>query len=350
MRYLFLEIRSCNERNICELGYVITDDKFNILEKKDFTINLENKFNLTRRHDGRDLYHCDHESTYYRSNNFPYFYEDIKKLIEYPDQLIVGHSISNCANFLKIACRRYNLNPINFKFFDSKKMYSVFTNLRKNISLEKACEKFNVEEPKYLHKNGVDPELTMNLVRKMCKQLDCSLEKLIELCDSCSEKNDVNQLSYDDFERNQPKRNEESSCISNNNIRGNNYMMFLEFLFEVKPQGDIIKSSLNGKSICISINYEIYHFKEMLSLVQLLANHNAKYKLVASESDLYVTYDDLDEEGNCKCCSRLKYVNDEIAEGKKIKIISFDELLKILNVSEEELSMMPFPDLSSSYN
>ena len=97
-------------------------------------------------------------------------------------------------------------------------MYSVFTNLRKNISLEKACEKFNVEEPKYLHKNGVDPELTMNLVRKMCKQLDYSLEKLIELCDSCSEKNDVNQLSYDDFERNQPKRNEESSCISNNNI------------------------------------------------------------------------------------------------------------------------------------
>ena len=151
-------------------------------------------------------------------------------------------------------------------------------------------------------------------------------------------------------ERNQPKRNEESSRISNNNIRGNNYMMFLQFLSEVKPQGDIIKSSLNGKSICISINYEIYHFKEMLSLVQLLANHNAKYKLVAAESDLFVTYDVLDEEGNPKCCSRLKYVNDEIAEGKKIKIISFDELLKILNVSEEELSMMPFPDLSSSYN
>ena len=58
----------------------------------------------------------------------------------------------------------------------------------------------------------------------------------------------------------------------------------------------------------------------------------------------------LDEEGNPKCCSRLKYVNDAIAEGKSIKIISFDELLKILNVSEEELSMMPFPDLSSSYN
>ena len=58
-------------------------------------------------------------------------------------------------------------------------------------------------------------------------------------------------------ERNQQKRKEKSSCISNNNIRGNNYMMFLEFLSKVKPQGEIIKSSLNGKSICISISVEI---------------------------------------------------------------------------------------------
>lgn len=42
-------------------------------------------------------------------------------------------------------------------------------------------------------------------------------------------------------------------------------------------------------------------------------------------------------------------VNDAIAEGKDIKIISFDELLKILNVTDEELSTMPFPDASSFY-
>ena len=34
MRYLFFDIECCNGRNICEFGYVITDDKFNILEKK----------------------------------------------------------------------------------------------------------------------------------------------------------------------------------------------------------------------------------------------------------------------------------------------------------------------------
>ena len=74
MRYLFFDIECCNGRNICEFGYVITDDNFNILEKKDFIINPENKFNLTGRPDGRDLYLFYPESTYYRSNNFPYFY------------------------------------------------------------------------------------------------------------------------------------------------------------------------------------------------------------------------------------------------------------------------------------
>ena len=103
MRYLFFDIECCNGRNICEFGYVITDEKFNILEKKDFTINPENKFNLTGRPDGRDLYLYYPESIYYRSNKFPYFYEDIKKLIEYPNQLIVGHAISNDAGFLRFA-------------------------------------------------------------------------------------------------------------------------------------------------------------------------------------------------------------------------------------------------------
>ena len=349
MRYLFFDIECCNGRNICEFGYVITDDKFNILEKKDITINPENKFNLTGRPDGRDLYLYYPESTYYRSNKFPYFYENIKKLIEYPDQLIVGHAISNDAGFLRSACRRYKLAPINFKFADSQRMFSEFANIRKNISLETAGENMNVEKPKYLHKSDDDSELTMNLVKGMCKQLDCSLEELIELCDSCSGKSENNQITYDDFEIRQQKRYEAAKSGVNNTVKGRNYRMFLQFLDGVKPQGDIVESDLNDKSLCVSLNYEIGHFKEMLSLVQLLTNHNATYKMRASDNDIFVTCDAKDDEGNIRHCSRLKHVNDVIAEGKNIKIISFDELLKILNVTEEELSTMPFPDASSFY-
>ena len=44
MRYLFFDIECCNGRNICEFGYVITDDKFNILKKK--ILQLTQKTNL----------------------------------------------------------------------------------------------------------------------------------------------------------------------------------------------------------------------------------------------------------------------------------------------------------------
>ena len=135
----------------------------------------------------------------------------------------------------------------------------------------------------------------------------------------------------------------------NNNIRGNNYMMFLQFLDGVKPQGDIVESALNGKTLCVSLNYEIGHFKEMLSLVQLLTNHNATYKLRASDSDIFVTYSCKDEEGNERYCSRLNYVNEAIEEGNTIQIISFEELLTILGVAEEDLSSMPFPEESTFY-
>ena len=228
-------------------------------------------------------------------------------------------------------------------------MFSEFANIRKSISLETAGENLNVEKPKYLHKSDDDSELTMNLVKGMCKQLDCSLEELIELCDSCSGKSENNQITYDNFEIRQQKRYEAAKSGVNNTVRGRNYRMFLQFLDGVKPQGDIVESDLNDRSLCVSLNYEIGHFKKMLSLVQLLTNHNATYKMRVSDNDIFVTCDAKDDEGNIRYCSRLKHVNDAIAEGKNIKIISFDELLKILNITEEELSTMPFPDASSFY-
>lgn len=349
MRYLFFDIECCNGKHICEFGYVITDDKFNILEKKDIIINPENKFNLTGRPNARDLYLYYPESTYFKSYKFPHFYDDIKEIIEHPDQLIVGHAISNDAGFLRIACRRYKLEPINFKFADSQRMFSEFTNIRKSISLETACENLNVEKPKYLHKSDDDSELTMNLVKGMCEQLDCTLEELIELCDSCSGKSENNEIKYDDYEIRQQKRYKSAKSGINNNIRGRNYRMFLQYLDGAKPQGDIIESPINGKTLCVSLNYEIGHFKEMLSLVHLLTNHNAIYKMRASDNDIFVTYDVKDEEGNSRFCTRLKHVNEAIEEGKNIQIISFEELLNILNVKEEDLSSMPFPDENSFY-
>ena len=41
---------------------------------------------------------------------------------------------------------------------------------------------------------------------------------------------------------------------------------------------------------------------------------------------------------------KLEFVKKAIMEGKQIRIISFDDLLEILKVSEETLSQTPYPE------
>ena len=134
--------------------------------------------------------------------------------------------------------------------------------------------------------------------------------------------------------------------LKNNLTRGDNKTKFLQFLNGVKPQSDIIHCKLTGKTISISLNYEYSHFKEMLSLVQLLKNRECTYTPKSSESDFFVTYKAIDSNGCEMKCSRLNYVNAANARGAAINIIEFNDLLEILNVTEQDLSKMPFPESS----
>ena len=99
MRYLAFDIECCDGKHICEFGYVITDEKFNISEKSVITINPESKFTLIGRSNDRDLKLSFSEKQYYESPNFTTYYEEIKRLLEHPDQIIVGHAVGNDAKF-----------------------------------------------------------------------------------------------------------------------------------------------------------------------------------------------------------------------------------------------------------
>ena len=156
MKYLFFDIECCDGVHICEFGYVLTNDKFEILDRDFFLINPEREFNLTGRKDQRDLQLHFSEEEYYNSPLFTKYYGRIKNLIEAKDQLVIGHAISNDAGFLRTACRIYQRPPINFEFYDSQKMYSELFNNKHSISLENAGEKLHLEKVKYLHKSDDD--------------------------------------------------------------------------------------------------------------------------------------------------------------------------------------------------
>ena len=75
MKYVFFDIEcACvfkNTAKICAFGYVVTDEKFNVLEKEDILIDPRGKFHLTDRKGGEGLV-------------LPYEYEDFKKHPAFP--------------------------------------------------------------------------------------------------------------------------------------------------------------------------------------------------------------------------------------------------------------------------
>ena len=59
-----------------------------------------------------------------------------------------------------------------------------------------------------------------------------------------------------------------------------------------------------------------------------------------------VTYDEvLDELGNIRSCTKLKYVKEANSQGAEIAIIDFDKFLSLFNMDREKLNEMADIDL-----
>ncbi len=334
MRYLFFDIECCDGEHICEFGYIVTNEDFSIIERKMFTINPDKPFNLTGRPHQRDLQLCFPESVYYNSPIFTEYYQVIKDLIENPNQIVVGHSIGNDAKFIRKACKRYKLNPINFKFADSQKIYSEFTADKRRVSLEKAEELLSLPKPEYLHKSDDDALLTVQLVEKMCSTLEMTLQEVIELCPlACGSSNNFNITYNGDSIDEQIElllRNPNALSIKKRKL------CLEKFIDSVHPIGEIVQSKLHGKKLCLSYQYEKEHVVETLRIIQLLANHGCEYNIKVSENDYYVPTES--ELGSEQIDRHTRYyAAQNKGDGRNVEILTLYELYSILGVTEGSL-------------
>ena len=83
----------------------------------------------------------------------------------------------------------------------------------------------------------------------------------------------------------------------------------------------------------------------MMNLVQIIKNEGGEYILKGSEGDIFVTYASFHEDGTPWVCNREKYVDIALSEGKTIQKISFDDFLRILGMTNEELEALPLPSI-----
>lgn len=353
MRYLFFDIECANcfdgTGKICEFGYVLTDENF-CIEKQDLIlIDPQASF---------DPYVIDNmlafnESTYNSSPTYKQVFNKIKLLFELSDILILGHTIDADVKYLNDEAKRFKLPYFSFSFFDVKYLYMQFAGLKHSVRVKKICEVMKLPVQNHEHRSVDDAIATMRIVEAMIKEKRLSLQQFIDSCEDCKGDTidgNITTIAREKAKKRREKRErilQESGIKDSNKIYGNNYYLFMQFLAGVKPQGEIVQNMLTGKSISISLNFQLYHFREMLGVIQLLKNYGCEYKLKASECDYFVPHTFTCSDGSEMSDSKRKYVEEAILNGKNIKIISLDELFELLQTNEQALMEIPFPDKSS---
>ncbi|MCD8306754.1 MAG: 3'-5' exonuclease [Clostridia bacterium] len=181
MRLLFFDIEcACVYKNvakICSFGYVLCDEKFNIIEKRDILVNPRGKFHLT---DGRGEKGIVLPYSYEDFRKFPAFpgvYDEIKALLEDKNNMVYGHAVENDIKYLNLETRRYNLPPFHFSFSDTQLIYRTLTgDFTQCPGLETMAAQLGIDfKP---HRSEDDAYVTMCILQKICENMECSVYEL----------------------------------------------------------------------------------------------------------------------------------------------------------------------------
>lgn len=183
MKLVFFDIEcACVHKTyakICAFGYVVCDEKFNILEKEDILINPKGRFELTDRKGQKGLVLPYRYEDFKKYPAFPKVYDRIKALLEDEDSYILGHAVLNDVKYLNLETRRFKLPSFNFAFSDSQLMFMThIDDFSHQFGLEHIANALGVEFTP--HRAVDDAYATMKITEAMCNTYKCTFPELVE--------------------------------------------------------------------------------------------------------------------------------------------------------------------------
>ncbi len=361
MKYLFFDIECANCYQNCakifSLGYVITDEDFNIIHPmEDVLINPRDRF---------DWYVAKKMMAYPREifkdmPPFPDFYERFREMFEDEDTMVIGYAVTNDVHFLHDDCKRYGLAPYTYRFYDVQQLYArqPVNNTAKNLedSLLSWC---NIE-PQNLHRSDEDAYHTMLIMKAIAEYHGTNLPGLMEMFPDCGGSTKDGIIDYawkkpegeakkkkrrrkgkkkEGDEANTPQVTEVQNTENMMERGSHNAELFVKYLDTVAPKKTRKPPLLSGHTVTVSTNYQRTHFNEMLYLVQMIVNAGGRYTLSTREADTLYTYGEEEE-------VRYKTALEMQEQGEEIEILPIKLLFDLLETGELRLSRKPKMDLS----
>jgi len=364
MKYLFFDIECANRDNtgrnqIYSFGYLLADENLRILEEeKDLLINPNIK-----QWDWKVLKEmlAYPKAKVERKQKFDKVYIKIKNLLENSETVVCGFSVKDDVGYLLDECERYKHEPFKFKFYDIQRLAEKVSGIEKSklsVVYMQLCERIAYDA----HRSDMDARYTYEVAKAICDKTNKKLIDLFQENEACTGKTDGFRFGYNDEElltrdERRAKREEKRAqyFLGHKDKNGErvlkeeyqdfilkgsrNDLLFLRLLDNVQPKNER-EQVFADKKISISLNYELYHFKNMLKIVQMICDCGGEYVKKASVADIFVSYDGAERE-----CTKQKFVEQAIANGANIQIIAFKVFLSMLGLTEEELNALPDEDV-----
>lgn len=308
MKYLFFDIECSNcfggKNKICEIGYVLTDEKFNILKKDDIPIspgdkrNREDRFDTSiyKREPGFDwAYDFDY---YFKCPKFSHFYNQLKKLFEDNDILVFGYSVENDVRYLDSEFTRYRLEPFKFNVCDIQKIMRYYSKKKERFmglqdAFKKLCpisELIKLEP----HLSRDDAYMSMRVLQEMLKELDISLNDLLEICPDVL-------FNANEYLEHYHERKEEKNGSSRKKVPKENQCLWADFyksdLEKLENESSIGKICTISKVIKEDINI-------LLDVIDFIKRENLVANDRISGSDFIIVLNKEDKE---RITNLLKY-------------------------------------------
>lgn len=324
MKYLSIDIECCDGRHMCEFGYVLIDEKFNVLERDCITINPCHKFKLTGREHENDLVLAFPEEVYLNSPKFDFYYERIKEILTTPDCQIIGFSLSNDTTFLATAYALYEKEPVAFTYYDFQKLYQGYKKEKNKISVQRFVEELQIDDI-HLHKSDDDAWAVIRALQIIGVKENLTLPETVELLKKCSKiykAERAKERNYSLIEK-----------INGGNLRAQNEFM-KNFISKLTVFTEPKEDFFFGKIVCISSHFQKKHFNEFLTMIERMYFYGATYTGKASICDIFIEYQcGEDEEIRLSCVKQTIEQNE-----KQIQIIPLEEALSRLNLTREDLT------------
>ena len=332
MKYLSFDIECCDGQHICEFGYVIIDENFNVLERDCITINPEQKFQLSRPGEESEIKLAFSEEEYRSSPTFAFYYERIKKVLTTPDCQIVGFSLHNDAGFLATAYELYGKEPVGFTFYDFQKLYQAYTKANRSPSVQGFVEELQIEDIT-LHKSVDDAWAVLRALQIIGEKEKLSLPETLIMLRKCNKNYQAERAKEHNLNLIEKVQNGSSSAQKE----------FLRiFISNLTVSAKKQEEMFLGKIVCISSHFQKKRFNEFLAIIERLYSYGATSSGKVSECNIFIEYQDGEEEEIRHTCVKQTI---EI-EKKEIKILTLEQALMALNLTTEDLLKKEYVNVS----